>query len=105
MFTRWLPPQKLQSKTKMNCIACGSTNLVEGNILDESGGTKLNFKPLEVSIWKAVLGIGVRKISVAACVHCGHLQMNVNFSDVDKQHHLKFEGEQPDLLKRIESES
>jgi len=56
-------------------------------------------------MWKAVFGIGVREISAHACVHCGNLQMNVNFSDEDKQQHLKFEGEQPDLLKRIESES
>jgi len=89
----------------MTCIACGSTNLIEGNILDESGGTKFSFKPLEVSMWKAVFGIGVREISAHACVHCGYLQLNVNFSDEDKQRYLKFEGEQPDLLKRIESES
>ena len=89
----------------MKCIACGSTNLIEGNILDESGGTTLSFKPLEVSMWKAVFGIGVRAISVLACVPCGHLQLNVNFSDEDKQQYLKFEGQQPDLLKRIESES
>jgi hypothetical protein len=36
-------------------------------------------------MWKAVFGIGVREIFAAACVHCGHLQMNVNFSDEDKQ--------------------
>jgi len=89
----------------MNCIGCGSTNLIEGKILDESGGAKLSFKPLEVSMWKAIFGIGVREISANACVHCGHLQLNVNFSEEDKQHYLKFEGEQPDLLKRIESES
>lgn len=88
----------------MNCTACGSTNLIEGNILDESGGMKFGFKPLEVSMRKAVFGIGMRQISAHACVHCGQLQMNVNFSDEDKQHYLKFEGEQPDLLKRIESD-
>lgn len=89
----------------MNCVACGSTNTIEGKILDESGGTKFSFKPLEVSMWKAVFGIGVREISVRACVHCGHLQMNVNFSDEDRRRYLKFEGQQPDLLERIESES
>lgn len=88
----------------MKCGACGSTNLVEGSILDETGGTKMNFKPLEVSMWKAAFGIGVREISVYACVHCGHLQMHVNFSEADKRLYIKFEGQQPDLLKRIESE-
>jgi len=89
----------------MNCVACESTNLIEGKILDESGGAKPRFKPLEVSMWKAVFGIGVQEVTVFACVHCGHLQMNVNFSDEDRQRYLEFEGEQPDLLKRIESES
>lgn len=89
----------------MKCIACESTNLIEGNILNESGGKQLSFKPLDVSMWKAIVGIGLRDISVYACVHCGHLQLNVDFSDEDKQHYLEFEGQQPDLLKRIESES
>lgn len=88
----------------MKCVACGSTNLIEGSILDEAGGSKFSFKPLEVSMWKAVFGIGVRPVSVYGCVHCGHLQFNVGFSDEDKQRHLQFEGEQPDLLKRIESD-
>ena len=86
----------------MKCIACGSTNLVEGSILDEYGFT---FKPLKVSMWKASLGIGVRQISAYGCIHCGHLHLNVNFTDEDKSRYVEFEGQQPDLLKRIESES
>ena len=89
----------------MNCFACGSTNLIEGNILDESGGTEISFKPLEVSMWKAVFSIGIQDVTAFACVHCGNLQLNVNFSDEDRQRYLEFEGHQPDLLKRIESES
>ncbi len=89
----------------MNCVACESTNLIEGKILDEAGGTKLSFKPLEVSMWKAVFGIGIQEVTAFACVHCGNLQLNVNFSDKDRQRYLEFEGQQPDLLKRIESES
>ena len=89
----------------MNCVACESTNLIEGKILDESGSTKLSFKPLEIPIWKAVFGIGVQEIFAFACVHCGHLHLNVNFSDEDRQRYLEFEGQQPDLLERIESES
>lgn len=88
----------------MNCIACGSSNLIEGAVHDESGSTKLSFKPLKVSMWKAIFGIGVREIAALACVHCGHLHLNVNFSDEDKRNYIKFEGQQPDLLKRIESE-
>jgi len=88
----------------MNCVACKSSNLIEGKILDESGGTKLSFKPLEVSMWKAVFGIGIQEVTAFACVHCGNLQLNVIFSDEDRQRYLEFEGQQPDLLKRIEIE-
>jgi Zn ribbon nucleic-acid-binding protein len=88
----------------MNCVAGESTNLIEGKILDESGGAKPRFKPLEVSMWKAVFGIGVQEVTVFACVHCGHRQMSVNFSDEDRQRYLELEGQQPDLLERIESQ-
>lgn len=86
----------------MNCIACESTNLIEGEVFAQYG---LSFKPLEVSDWKASLGIGVQKISAFACVHCGYLHLNVDFSDEDRQRYLEFEGQQPDLLERIESEA
>jgi len=86
----------------MNCIACKSTNVIEGDVIDQHG---LSFKPLEVSDWKATLGIGVQKISAFACVHCGNLQLNVDFSDEDRQRYIEFEGQQPDLLERIESEA
>lgn len=89
----------------MKCVACGSTNLIEGKVLDEGGGSEMKFKPSEVSMWKAVFGYGVQEISASACVHCGHLHLNVNFSDADRQRYLQFEGQQPDLLRRIESES
>lgn len=85
----------------MKCLACESTNLVEGKVFDQYGFT---FKPQEVSNWKASLGIGVQEISGYACVHCGNLQLNVNFSDEDKYRYLEFQGQQPDLLERIESE-
>ncbi len=85
----------------MNCIACNSTNLIEGKILDEYGFT---FKPLDVSMWKASLGIGVREISAYGCIHCGYLQLIVNFTDEDKNRYIEFEGQQPDLLERIKSE-
>lgn len=89
----------------MKCAACGSTNLIEGNILNESGDSTLTFKPQEISLWKAVFGIGIQEISAYACVHCGNLQLNVNFSDKDRRRYLEFEGQQPNLLERIESEN
>ena len=89
----------------MNCNACGSSNLVEGKINDNAGSTEEYFKPQEVSSFKAAFGIGTKTVTAYACVHCGNLQFIVHFNDQDKQRYLKFEGQQPDLLKRIEDES
>jgi hypothetical protein len=55
-------------------------------------------------VWKAAFGIDVREISALGCLHFGHLHLNVNFSDEDRHRFLEFEGQQPDLLNRIESE-
>jgi predicted nucleic-acid-binding Zn-ribbon protein len=88
----------------MKCVACGSTNLLEGKILDETGSTKLSFIPRDVSMWKAAFGIDVREISALGCLHCGHLHLNVNFSDEDRHRFLEFDGQQPDLLNRIDSD-
>lgn len=89
----------------MKCLACGSTNLIEGRIIDEAGSTSESFKPKDKSNFLSHFGIGVRKISNFACVHCGNLQFIVNFKDEDRQRYLNFDGQQPDLLKRIEEES
>jgi len=89
----------------MNCIACKSTNLIEGKVFNDGGETVASFKSLDISMWKALFGIGTQEISAFACVHCGNLQLNVNFSDEDRQRYLEFEGQQPALLERIESES
>jgi hypothetical protein len=88
----------------MNCAACGSTNLIEGSILDNSGSENKYFKPKDVSAFKAAFGYGVREITALGCVHCGNLQCIVNFIDEDKRNHQNFDGRQPDLLERIESE-
>ena len=88
----------------MNCTACGSTNLIEGSALDNSGGSTQYFKPKDVSAFKAAFGYGVREITTFGCVHCGNLQFFVNFTDEDKRNHQNFDGRQPDLLERIESE-
>ena len=88
----------------MKCIACASTNLIEGSIQDNAGSTKEYFKPKNVSALKAAFGYGVREITAFGCVRCGNLQFIVNFTEEDKNVHLNFEGQQPDLLERIESE-
>lgn len=87
----------------MKCLACGSESLVGGTIFD-SNGSNLNFILDDAPIWKSLFGVGTRSIRANGCVHCGHLQLAVDFSDKDKLRYQQFEGEQPGVLERINSE-
>lgn len=87
----------------MKCVACGSVALVEGNLTDGTG-TTVFFKPNDVPFLKSVLGICDREIRVYGCVHCQHLQLAVNFKESDLERYQQFEGEQPGVLERINSE-
>ena len=88
----------------MKCVACGSTSLVEGILIDSSGNTSARFKPEDVSTWKSMLGLGVRPVRAYGCIHCQHLQLAVNFSEDDSQRYQQFEGQQPTILERLNSE-
>jgi hypothetical protein len=89
----------------MNCLACGSSALVSGTILDTSSGSSPVFKIDEVSVWKSMFGVGTRKIRAYGCVHCQHLQLAVDFSEKDMLRYQQFEGEQPGILERIAPDS
>ena len=88
----------------MKCVACGSVALVEGTLMEASGGSTIVFKPEDVSVWKSMFGVGTRNIRAYGCIHCQHLQLAVDFSDEDLQRYQQFEGEQPGVLERINSE-
>ena len=88
----------------MKCVACGSTALVKGTLTDNSSGGTAIFKPEDVSIWKSMFGIGTREVRAYGCINCQHLQLAVEFSDEDLQSYQQFEGEQPSVLERINSE-
>ena len=88
----------------MKCVACGSTALVEGTVMENSGGGTSIFKLKESSIWKSMFGVGTREIRAYGCIHCQHLQLAVSFSEDDLQRYQHFEGEQPGVLERINSE-
>jgi hypothetical protein len=88
----------------MKCVACGSVALVKGTVLDTSGGSTPAFKPEAVSIWKSMFGVGTRSIRAYGCIHCQHLQLAVDFTDDDLQRYQQFDGEQPGVLERINSE-
>jgi hypothetical protein len=88
----------------MKCVACGSTALVEGTLIDNSGGRTASFKPEEVPAWKSMLGMGTRGVRAYGCVRCQHLQLAVDFNEEDWQRYQQFEGEQPSVLERINPE-
>ncbi len=87
----------------MKCLACGSGSLVGGTVVD-SNGSKPVFKPDDTSAWKSLFGVGTRSIRGYGCVHCGHLQLAVDFTEKDLHRYQQFEGEQPGVLERINSD-
>jgi hypothetical protein len=88
----------------MKCLACGSEALVKSTVLDTTGGAPPAFKLDEVSTWKSMLGIGTRSIRAYGCLHCQHLQLAVDFTKKDLRRYQQFDGEQPGVLERINSE-
>ena len=88
----------------MKCTACGRTALVTGTVYDNSSGGSILFKIEDIPIWKSLFGVGTRKIRAYGCVHCQHLQFAVDFNEKDVQRYNQFEGEQPSILERINSE-
>ena len=86
----------------MKCIACGSASLVEGTIKDSNGST-VRFYPNDVPALKAIFGVGTRDVRAYGCVHCQNLQLAVDFNESDLNRYQQFEGEQPGVLERINS--
>ncbi len=89
----------------MKCVACGSTSLVEGELVDTAGGRMSHFRLSDVPKWKSIFYKGIREVRSYGCVNCGHLQFAVDFSEEDLQRYRQFEGEQPSVLKRINAET
>lgn len=87
----------------MKCAACGSTALIEGTLQGEDGSV-MGFQPGDAPWIKRVLALGRRGVRAYGCIHCQHLQLAAEFSDSDRERYQQFEGEQPDVLQRINSE-
>jgi hypothetical protein len=86
----------------MKCIACGSTALVEGTLLDANSTGDISFKIGETPFIKRIFGIADnRRVRAYGCVHCQHLQLAVDFSETDLERYQEFEGQQPGVLERI----
>jgi hypothetical protein len=88
----------------MKCIACGSTAVVEGSLMDTASGGGIRFQPADLSPLKKMFGMGSRSVRAFACIHCRNLQFTVEFNEEDRQRYQEFEGQQPGVLERINSE-
>lgn len=87
----------------MKCNACGSSSLVMGTIMGGDGSAP-GFLPSDIPAVKRIFGIGSRGIQAYGCVHCHNLQFTVEFNERDLDRYQQFEGEQPDVLARINSD-
>ena len=92
-----------ESVTKMKCIACGSAALLEGTIRDGQAST-VKFFPGDLPALKVAFGIGSREVRAYGCIHCQNLQLVVDFNENDLERYQQFEGEQPAVLERINSD-
>ena len=88
----------------MKCTACGSAALIEGTVRD-SNTSVIRFYPSDVSTLKNIFGfaVGGRAVRAYGCMHCQNLQIAVEFNESDLERYQQFEGEQPDVLERINS--
>jgi hypothetical protein len=87
----------------MKCTACGSSSLIVGTMIGASDGSTFGFYPSDIPALKRIFGFGSKAVQAYACVHCRNLQFTVEFSERDFERYQEFEGEQPDVLERINS--
>jgi|GEM_PF-691159 len=85
----------------MKCTACGSATLIEGTIGYEA---PVQFSPTDLPVLKSIFGLGSRKVRAYGCIHCQNLQLTVDFRESDLERYQQFEGEQPGVLERINSD-
>ena len=86
----------------MECVRCGATAIIEGSLMETTGGGNVAFLSKSTSFFKQIFGISRRKISAHACLHCSHLELTVEFTEKDRQRYQKFDGPQPGVLERID---
>jgi hypothetical protein len=87
----------------MKCIACGSRSLIAGIVRENGGGAELRFYPIDQSLLKQFFSSGTRVRSYG-CLHCHNLQLALDFNEGDLKRYQQFEGEQPSILERINSD-
>ena len=80
----------------MHCLR--SAALIEGTVRD-SNTSVIRFYQSDVSTLKTIFGFAVG----GRAVHCQNLQIAVEFNESDLERYQQFEGVQPDVLERINS--
>lgn len=85
----------------MECVRCGATAIIEGSLMEGTGGGGISFLSKDISYLKSIFGGGSRKINAHACIHCSHLELTVEFTDSDRKRYQEFDGPQPSVLDRI----
>jgi hypothetical protein len=89
----------------MKCIACGSEAMIAGTVRENGGGAEVRFYPSDRSLLKQLfLSSSSREVRSYGCLHCHHLQFAVDFNEGDLERYQQFEGEQPGVLERINSD-
>ena len=76
--------------------------MVEGIVRDSMGDT-VRFYPSDLPALKRIFLIGSRDVRAYGCIHCQNLQLAVDFNESDLERYQQFEGEQPGVLERINS--
>ena len=88
----------------MKCIACGSEAMIEGAVRENGGGAELRFYPSDRPLLKQLFfSSSTREVRAYGCLHCQNLQLGVDFNERDLERYQQFEGEQPNVLERINS--
>lgn len=88
----------------MECVRCGAMAMIDGSLMEGSGGGDVYFRSNAVSFMKRMFSVDNRKIKAYACLHCSHLELMVEFTDKDRKKYQEFDGPQPGVLDRISNE-
>lgn len=67
-------------------------------------GEVVKFYPNDLPKLKAMFYLGTKEVRAYGCIHCHNLQLAVDFKESDFERYQQFEGEQPGVLERINSD-
>ena len=91
----------IENVEAMTCVRCGATAMVDGSLMETSGGGNVHFLINAKSYFKRLLSMDNRKVKAYACLHCSHVELMVEFTEKDRKQYQEFDGPQPGVLDRI----